>query len=145
MSFEKLESGNMRGAEGKECILIYQFHGKELETIQRMLKLVGMHKQIIVESTMVENTVEDIVNEKITISEKNDKVNHAKALVFHGTASKKLNMVLDTLKKTGLKRPLVAVVTDTSKAWTFSHLLVELSKEKEALSKNKPIQHEESI
>lgn len=59
------------------------------------------------------------------------------ALVLWGLERPAMESLLDAMAAAGVKIPLKAVVTDTSRGWTFAALLAELAAERRALGENR--------
>ncbi len=60
-----------------------------------------------------------------------------RAIIVCGIAEKELHLLMDGCRKSGMKRPLWAVLTPSSEKWKLSFLLSELAAEREALEKKK--------
>jgi len=60
-----------------------------------------------------------------------------RAIIVCGIAEKELHQLMDGCRKSGMKRPLWAVLTPHSEKWTLDSLLSELTAERKALEKEK--------
>ncbi|MGE0083732.1 MAG: DUF3783 domain-containing protein [Desulfococcaceae bacterium] len=60
-----------------------------------------------------------------------------RAIIVCGITEKELHQLMDGCRKSGMKRPLWAVLTTNSENWTAEFLLSELSAERKALEKGK--------
>ena len=58
-----------------------------------------------------------------------------RAIIVCGVKECELHRLMDGCRKSGMKRPLWAVLTPTSEQWTINDLLSELAAEREVLEK----------
>lgn len=137
MSFEKMQ--DLKEIHERSCMMVYHFSPKEMQAIQSVARLTGIKDIIILEANQVETTIEDILENKITIG--NDTNVNEKAIVFNNIPSGKVNVFIEGLKKMRMARPLIAVVTEHSIHWSFKELIMNLSQERAALRNNGQTAH----
>lgn len=139
MSFEKISSDNKNSNDSKTCIILVNFDKKELSLIRNVSRFAGIKENIVVSGKHGENTINDILSGKI--EENNEKVLSSKAVIFNNIPAQKVSGFLDSLKKMRMRRPLTAMVTETSIDWTLSNLIANLIEENTALSSGKSFEH----
>lgn len=139
MSFEKISSDNKNSNDSKTCIILVNFDKKELSLIRNVSRFAGIKENIVVSGKQGENTINDILSGKI--EENNEKVLSSKAIIFNNIPAQKVSGFLDSLKKMRMRRPLTAMVTETSIDWTLSNLIANLIEENTALSSGKSFEH----
>lgn len=139
MSFEKISSDNKNSNDSKTCIILVNFDKKELSLIRNVSRFAGIKENIVVSGKHGENTINDILSGKI--EENNEKVLSSKAIIFNNIPAQKVSGFLDSLKKMRMRRPLTAMVTETSIDWTLSNLIANLIEENTALSSGKSFEH----
>ncbi|MCR1954842.1 DUF3783 domain-containing protein [Clostridioides mangenotii] len=139
MSFEKISSDNKNSNDSKTCIILVNFDKKELSLIRNVSRFAGIKENIVVSGKHGENTINDILSGKI--EESNEKVLSSKAIIFNNIPAQKVSGFLDSLKKMRMRRPLTAMVTETSIDWTLSNLIANLIEENTALSSGKSFEH----
>ena len=139
MSFEKISSDNKNSNDSKTCIILVNFDKKELSLIRNVSRFAGIKENIVVSGKHGENTINDILSGKI--EENNEKVLSSKAIIFNNIPAQKVSVFLDSLKKMRMRRPLTAMVTETSIDWTLSNLIANLIEENTALSSGKSFEH----
>jgi len=139
MSFEKISSDNKNRNDSKTCIILVNFDKKELSLIRNVSRFAGIKENIVVSGKHGDNTINDILSGKI--EENNEKVLSSKAIIFNNIPAQKVSGFLDSLKKMRMRRPLTAMVTETSIDWTLSNLIANLIEENTALSSGKSFEH----
>lgn len=139
MSFEKISSDNKNSNDSKTCIILVNFDKKELSLIRNVSRFAGIKENIVVSGKHGDNTINDILSGKI--EENNEKVLTSKAIIFNNIPAQKVSGFLDSLKKMRMRRPLTAMVTETSIDWTLSNLIANLIEENTALSSGKSFEH----
>jgi len=127
MSFEKISSDNKNSNDSKTSMILVNFDKKELSLIRNVSRFAGIKENIVVSGKHGENTIKDILSGKI--EEDNEKVLSSKAIVFN--------------KKMRMRRPLTAMVTETSIDWTLNNLIANLIEENTALSSGKSFEHKQ--
>lgn len=139
MSFEKISSDNKNSNDSKTCIILVNFDKKELSLIRNVSRFAGIKENIVVSGKHGENTINDILSGKL--EENKEKVLSSKAIIFNNIPAQKVSGFLDSLKKMRMRRPLTAMVTETSIDWTLSNLIANLIEENTALSSGKSFEH----
>lgn len=94
-------------------------------------------KLVPVDNTMLEMVVGDILTEKGEGSAPNDRFKGEKILVFNGIPDVQLKLIIDLTKRAIKKKPILAVVTETSVEWSFEQLVEHLIEEREWHKTNK--------
>ncbi|MFR5266305.1 DUF3783 domain-containing protein [Clostridium sp.] len=113
-------------------ILVY---GLDAEEMAKMKK--SNIKMLPVNETMLNMKVFDILAEKNEVSEPNDRFKGEKILVFNAVPDVQLKLLIDLTKRAIKKKPILAVVTDTSIEWSFEQLIEHLIEEREWHKSNK--------
>lgn len=139
MSFEKISSDNKNSNDSKTCMILVNFDKKELSMIRNVSRFAGIKENIVVSGKHGENTINDILSGEI--EEDNEKVLSNKAIIFNNIPAQRISGFLDSLKKMRMRRPLTAMVTETSIDWTLSNLIANLIEENTALSSGKSFEH----
>lgn len=142
MSFQKINKEDIQGPQGRECILVYGFDGKEFIKLKTYCNMVGVKDIIQVQNNMLEEKVQNIIDKSIT-EIKCEEVPKERAIVINGFSGQKLHVFLENFKRTGLTRPLIATTTETSLTWTFRELVSELNRERLAIARSKQVNHED--
>lgn len=143
MSFQKIDKEETQVPEGRECILIYGFIGKDLQVLKGYCAMVGVRDIIEIKQDMLDIKMQDILEDNITTDE-GEPGPKDRAIVFNAFSGKKLNIFIGNFKSTGLVQPLLATVTQTSIGWKYRDLVEELQKERAAIAKSTQALNEDS-
>lgn len=139
MSFEKIDIKDKEAKDGRSCIIICNFNGKELKSIQNYASILGIKDQILISSKDGESIIKEVLQDKIVSNcEDGEK---QKALIFNAISPAKMNMFIENLKKTKINNVLKAVVTETSNEWSVNILIKNLVAERIAMKTGKDIDH----
>ncbi|WP_024622096.1 DUF3783 domain-containing protein [Metaclostridioides mangenotii] len=141
MSFEKISNENKFSNDSRACIILVNFDKKELSLVKNVSRFAGIKDNIIVNGKHGENTIKDILSGDI--EENSEKVLSNKAIIFNNMPTQRVNGFLDNIKKMRMRRPLTAMVTETSINWTLNNLIANLIEENTALSSGKQFEHHE--
>lgn len=139
MSFEKLSNGEQFVNDTKPCVVLVNFDKKELPLLRNVGMLSGIREHIIISGKSGENTIKDILEGNISSTD--DVKTNNKAILFNNIPSKKMAGFLESIKKLRMRRPLSAVVTETSINWTLNNLVLNLLEENQALASGKTADH----
>lgn len=139
MSFEKLSNGEQFVNDTKPCVVLVNFDNKELSLLRNVGMLSGIREHIIISGKNGENTIKDILEGNISSTD--DVKTNNKAILFNNIPSKKMTGFLESIKKLRMRRPLSAVVTETSINWTLNNLVLNLLEENQALASGKTVDH----
>lgn len=113
-------------------VLVY---GLDAEEMAKMKK--SNIKLLPVNETMLNMKVFDILAEKNEVAEPNDRFKGEKILVFNAIPDMQLKLLIDLSKRAIKKKPILAVVTETSIEWSFEQLAEHLIEEREWHKSNK--------
>lgn len=113
-------------------VLVY---GLDAEEMAKMKK--SNIKLLPVNETMLNMKVFDILAEKNEAGEPNDRFKGEKILVFNAIPDMQLKLLIDLTKRVIKKKPILAVVTETSIEWSFEQLVEHLVEEREWHKSNK--------
>lgn len=106
-----------------KCILVYGLTNAELvELTKRKIKY------ILINSNMLDMKIEDILSGKKPSNLNNECINE-KVILFNGYQDNKLQKAIKEIRSF-TKGGILAVVTDTSKEWSFKYLLNHLMEER---------------
>lgn len=111
------------------------FFGLDSDEVSKMEK--SNIKLVPVDNTMLGMKVRDIVLEKREESTPNDRFKGEKILVFNEVPDVQLKLIIDLTKRVIKKKPILAVVTETSVEWNFEQLVEHLIEEREWHKTNK--------
>lgn len=111
------------------------FFGLDSDEVSKMEK--SNIKLVPVDNTMLGMKVGDIVLEKREESTPNDRFKGEKILVFNEVPDVQLKLIIDLTKRVIKKKPILAVVTETSVEWNFEQLVEHLIEEREWHKTNK--------
>lgn len=139
MSFQKMDISNKDVEEGRSCIIICNFNGKQLQGVKNFASILGIRDQIVISNKNGESKIEDILKDKIEETTV-DGVKE-RAIVFNNISHAKINMFIENLKKIKITNVLMAVVTEISKEWSVNILLTNLIEERRAMSSGKTLEH----
>lgn len=126
----------------RSCIILCNFNEKECKTIKVYANMMGIKDLITVSYKNGNNTINDILNNKIEEFEIEKPIKD-RAIIFNSLDSRKMNIFIDNMKKMRTAPSMKAVVTETSIDWTLSKLLISLKEEREFERKGKSFKHNE--
>lgn len=114
----------------QKCILVYGLQNHELvELTKRKIKY------ILIDASMINLKIKDIIDgKKDNISSSGDDLINEKILLFNDYEEEILQKNIKNIRNF-IKGGILAVVTDTSREWTFDYLARHLIEEKEWFSK----------
>ena len=139
MSFEKIDITDKTAEAGRSCIIVCNFNGKDLKSIQNYASMLGIRDQIIISHKNGESKIKEVLEDKI-VSDCEDGVKQ-KVIIFNSISPAKMNMFIENLKKIKINNILKAVVTETSKEWSVNTLLKNLIAERIAMKNGEEIEH----
>ncbi|WP_032123518.1 DUF3783 domain-containing protein [Clostridium amazonitimonense] len=108
-----------------KMILSYGLEEKDLE----VFKMSNIEYRVITTETShrkIEQIIEGAEGEK-----RDKKLPEEKVILFNGFSDEELDKIIKIIRATIGKAPILAVVTDTSKEWTFDYLMEHLIEERE--------------
>lgn len=139
MSFEKIDIKDKNSEEGRSCIIVCNFNGKELKAVKNYASMLGIRDQIFLSAKDGNSVIKDVLEDNI-VSNCEDGIKQ-KAIIFNCISPAKMNIFLDNLKKIRINNILKAVVTETSKEWSINILLSNLIAEHRAIKLGEEIEH----
>ena len=139
MTFKKINDNEQLNIHDRSCVILVNFNNKELTKVKTVSSFVGIKDSIVVNSKNGNTKIKDILDGNI--SEDGEDVWSEKAIIFNNIPNNRVTGFLDSLKKMKIKRPLTAVVTETSIDWTLNTLVDNLKEERKALSKGQFANH----
>ena len=141
MSFELLDTKETTINEGRSCIILCNFNGKEVKTVGNLAGMLGIRDKVVVNYKNGNTLVKDALEGNI-LNDAEDGIKH-RAIIFNNIPGAKIGLVIENLKKFRLNNVLKATVTETSREWTINVLLNNLAAEKIAMQSGKSYDHEE--
>ena len=141
MSFEKISNKNKFSNDSRSCVILVNFDKKELSLVKNVSRFAGIKDNIVVNGKHGENIIKDILSGDI--EENSEKVLLNKAIIFNNMPAQRVSGFLDSIKKMRMRKPLTAMVTETSINWTLNNLIANLIEENTALSTGKQFEHQE--
>lgn len=139
MAFEQLNKQDEKVIHDRSCMLLYHFTAQEIRMIQNAARLSGIRDFVILQHNEAHNTIRTILDNKYEQGEEGIK---EKAIIFNHIPSPRMNAFIEALKKCRVKRPLMAVVTETSIDWSVDILIHNLIAERSAISAGQYNEHE---
>lgn len=131
MSFERIDIKNNEIEEGRSCIFLCNFSGKELKMVENYAGVIGIKDRIVLSYKNGDSKIKDIVDGKI-LSKCTEGPNN-RAIIFNNISQFKIGMFIENLKKIKVRNVLFAAVTETSKEWTLNNLIENLVEERKAM------------
>lgn len=125
--------------DDRTCALLYNFNSKDLSMLKNICNLIGIKDHIILHPNNSTTLVKDILNNNIDESCSDGLKQNA--IIFNNVDHSKIHSFMDAIKKFRIKKPLVAVVTDTSINWELNTLIQNLVDERNSLKSGKPVNH----
>ena len=142
MSFQKIDKEDTLVPQGRECILVYGFGGKDYVKLKSFCAMIGVRDIIQVDGDMLGEKIQNILEDSITKNECEDAPTD-RTIILNAFSGQRLHTFLGNFKKAGITRPLMATVTPTSIKWTVLDLITELQREREAIAKSMQALHED--
>ena len=141
MSFELLDTKETTTEEGRSCLILCNFNGKEAKTVSNLAGMLGIRDKVLINYKNGNTLVKDVINNNL-LTDAEDGVKN-KAIIFNNISGNKIGLFIENLKKFRLNNVLKATVTETSREWTVDVLLKNLAAEKVAMQTGKDFEHEE--
>lgn len=141
MSFELLDTKETTTEEGRSCLILCNFNGKEAKTVSNLAGMLGIRDKVLISYKNGNTLVKDVINNNL-LTDAEDGVKN-KAIIFNNIPGNKIGLFIENLKKFRLNNVLKATVTETSREWTLDVLLKNLVAEKVAMQTGKDFEHEE--
>lgn len=117
--------------ENNEIMLIYGFSKEDTEEIDKLTKINNLPGCILIEKSMANMTIRDILHGLNLKVFNNIDIPEDKVILFNNFTDKNLDRSITILKKNLKESPILAVVTPTSIEWTFKNLIEHLIEERE--------------
>lgn len=141
MSFELLDTKDTKVEEGRSCVILCNFNGKEAKTVGNLAGMIGLRDRINISYKNGNTLVKDVIEGKL-LDDAEDGIKN-KAIIFNNVPGNKIGLFIENLKKFRLNNVLKATVTETSREWTIDILLKNLVAEKVAMQTGKDYEHKE--
>lgn len=141
MSFQKIDKEDTQIPQGRECILVYGFGGKDYLKLKSLCAMIGVRDIIQIDKDMLGENIQNILDGNITKSECKESAAE-RAIILNAFSGQRLHTFLENFKKTGLIRPLMATVTPVSVKWSVLELITELQRERQAIERSTQALHE---
>ena len=138
MSFVKLDNKNIDNNE-RSCVIVYNFNDKDRKIIKNYGNIFGVRDQINISWKNGETVISDLIDNKL--DETCEVSNKKRAIIFNNVPNVKVNLFIDSLKKSRMNDVLFAIVTETSKNWTVNVLIENLVLERISMKKGKELKH----
>lgn len=139
MTFKKINE-ERTVAHDRSCIILVNFPVKEISSIKAVCNFTGIRDIIQVSDKNYNNKIRDILDNNTREDEAQSSL--GKAILFNNIENNKITGFLGGLKKLKIRRPLSAVVTETSVEWDLATVLDNLKQEQVAMSKGQFISHD---
>lgn len=138
LSFVKLDNKNIDNNE-RSCVIVYNFNDKDRKIIKNYGNIFGVRDQINISWKNGETVISDLIDNKL--DENCEVSNKKRAIIFNNVPNVKVNLFIDSLKKSRMNDVLFAIVTETSKNWTVNVLIENLVLERISMKKGKELKH----
>ena len=139
MSFEEMKDFKNEIIHERACILMYDFAQQEIKQIQSVARMTGITDCILLSPSHGENTIRNILDGEMKQGE-TESIKE-KAIILNQIPTTRMRAFIEGLKKCRIKRPLIAVVTETSIEWTLDELLRNLASERAAIQSGTFTEH----
>ncbi|WP_035292787.1 DUF3783 domain-containing protein [Clostridium sp. KNHs214] len=120
--------------DNNSSMLAYGFSDEENQVLNSLCREESLNFKII-KNTMANMKVKDIVS-GLMIEVYDKEMPEEKAILFNNIEDHKLEKLISRIRANENLGCILAVVTKTSKEWTFKELLIELLREREWYRKN---------
>lgn len=138
LSFVKLDNKNIDNNE-RSCVIVYNFNDKDRKIIKNYGNIFGVRDQINISWKNGETVISDLIDNRL--DENCEVSNKKRAIIFNNVPNVKVNLFIDSLKKSRMNNVLFAIVTETSKNWTVNVLIENLVLERISMKKGKELKH----
>ena len=138
MSFVKLDNKNIDNNE-RSCVIVYNFNDKDRKIIKNYWNIFGVRDKINISWKNGETVISDLIDNRL--DENCEVSNKKRAITFNNVPNVKVNLFIDSLKKSRMNDVLFAIVTETSKNWTVNVLIENLVLERISMKKGKELKH----
>lgn len=138
LSFIKLDNKNIDNNE-RSCVIVYNFNDKDRKIIKNYGNIFGVRDQINISWKNGETVISDLIDNRL--DENCEVSNKKRAIIFNNVPNVKVNLFIDSLKKSRMNDVLFAIVTETSKNWTVNVLIENLVLERISMKKGKELKH----
>lgn len=124
MSFQSINPENDQRPEETRNILLFGFHDESKKQIEAFLDQLGESKRLFVDDTIINNTVENLIEGNFHKHEsiKNSNLS-VEFMLVSGFSQKDLTNLLNSFKELNLKRPIIATSTKLNRSWYFNDLV----------------------
>jgi len=140
MSFKKIDREDAKRKNGRNCIMVYGYNYSNLILIQDCQKQAGIDEMIVISESDIHIELGSLL-ENPAFSEVNvpleESFSKTSAIIFSATSHAELDRFIEASKKIEITRPIFAGTTPTNLSWTFSDLISELLREREAMKQIK--------
>lgn len=136
MSFQKMDFNRTRPG-GRNAVLLYGFSALEVEILTKAYLESGIDEWLYLDESRAGQKIKVLLanvtdNQGIVFTKQKDQV-----ILFNGTSQYELQQFVSKARALLKGRPLIAMVTPTSKNWVFNDLVKELKQERFELERNK--------
>lgn len=138
LSFVKLDNKNIDNNE-RSCVIVYNFNDKDRKIIKNYGNIFGVRDQINISWKNGETVISDLIDNRL--DENCEVSNKKRAIIFNNVPNVKVNLFIDSLKRSRMNDVLFAIVTETSKNWTVNVLIENLVLERISMKKGKELKH----
>lgn len=137
MGFEKLDLSNRKRPGGRNMVLLYGFSPFEMELLTGAVLKSGIDEWIYVDQNREGRIINSLIleetdNQNVSFKKEKDSV-----ILFNGTSQFELQEFVNQVRALVKTRPLIAMVTETSKKWKFKDLISELKAERFEMEKKR--------
>jgi len=120
--------------DNNKCLLIYGFNENEKEVLQQINDKEGLEKVIEITDTMTSMTLRTLI-EGPHVEGEAKPLPKEKVVLFNNFSDDELENSIRAIRASLGGQPIFAIVTPTSKEWTFAYLIEHLIEEREYFRK----------
>lgn len=134
MTFQAINHENTERPEGIACLLIFGYQPEEIDKIKEYLATIAEIPLIVIEPDTVQTLIKDFVHNEVVKHTVSEPITEH-AILFNAVSEFELNQFVHNYRSLQLPRPLFAMVTPTSREWSFQTLVKDLQEERAMFEK----------
>lgn len=133
MSFEEMNLKDTLRPGGRNCVMVHGFDGFEVDRIGMAADRAGIDEWIYIDEERIKQGIKSTIDSSTSNEGVGFRASEDQFVLFHGCSNHEIHQFINELLGFAKKRPLIAVTTPVSLTWSFTKLVQELKKEREAL------------
>lgn len=137
MSFKRMDLSDRKRSGGRNMVMLYGFSPLDMEKLTKAVITSGIDGWIYVDEKRSDMIIKDIIKKEMDNQGIEFKKQGEGVILFNGTSQYELQQFVTQARAEVKDRPLIAVVTETSKKWKFRDLIDELKAERFEMERKK--------